>query len=516
MASRTEWNTPSRVRTFVGRITLIFLSCAFYLALRHYENAWVLHRLLGVVFGGYVLHLAYAWLMGWQEARARAPNVSIGIFAVNLRSNMDWGRVLPVGAIGVKYDKGANFADQHSSYKRLVAVIEFFTLAILPLVPFAHFMYPRWFMKGTTKPEVYPVGATASDKQVWTYTPTIFMTSAQMAQWQWWAKVRVLHMVLYSVLRYRPNVVVMGAHTAPRTGSGRHVEYMLGFLGAVLGILPGFKFLSKVLVSHGDTLSVAISDAQTEEWMRALNLHSLPVNERPVFVAGGTGMIGMAHVLLFAMRGYIVYFSGRTPEKVQQALVAIRARLPESFRKNVHGTVWVNGASDLGSFRKGQDVIKECPVIVLATSATEEVMGIDHLRSDRSYILVDVGAPHNAPREFGEVSNLRVRDGAIATAARFAKYPAGFEMGVMPQGTYACHGEMTVLCWTLLGAPERLGELQESWQLTGSIDPVRIEPLLELAKEAGLGPASPSWYGRPYELRLMGTDEQFAHGEGVE
>lgn len=513
--SHSEWNVQSPLRTLFGRISILILAVVIYLALLQYEYAWIINRGLSLLVAGYVLHLGYAWLMGWRDAKSRPPGVGVGIFVTNLRSNMDWGRVLPVAKIGVKYDKGANFGDQHQSYKRLVGVIEFFTLVILPLIPFGHFMYPRWLMRGSTKPEVYPEHASLTEKQVWTYTPTILMTSAQMARWQWWAKVRCLHMVLWSVFRYRPNVVVLGAHTAPRTGSGKHVEYMLGFLGAVLGVLPAFKFLQNVLVSHGDTLSVAVSDAQTEEWMRILNLHALPVDQRPVFVAGGTGMIGMAHVLLFASRGYIVYFSGRSIKRVEQALVAIKARLPEQFRKNVHGTVWVNGHTETGPFRKGQDVMRECPVIVLATSATEEVVGTNHFRADRNYLLVDVGAPHNAPREFVETHNIVVRDGAIATADQFARFPAGFEMGVTPQCTYACHGEMTVLVWTLLGAPERLGEFQESWQLCGSIDPMRIEPLLELATAAGLRPAKPSWYGRDYELPTLLDGERFADGEGL-
>lgn len=446
----------------------------------------ILAIVIVVLFSIHLAYFLYALIAGTVH-KMLWPKQQIELqFLVNMRSPMDWGRVLMLPKSW--FNRDLKFEEQSRCYHLVVMLANFVFMVIGPLLAIGMFMFPTHIAKCSTRPQNYR-------GKVGTYCPVVMMTAQQMARWPGYARFRALYASLWTSIRYRTKVVVAGAYTAPMTSAADD----LAAIHRVCGLLPFLGFLRNVVVTHGDTLSVAFAFDQGMEFIKHYGLE-----DKPVLVIGGTGMIGQATAELFLQAQHPVIIAGRDVGNVDSTIRHIA-----TLGGSVQGAVWENGEKASERYPSCQGLLAGIPIIWLATSSPYELVRRHHFHEDRAYLVVDVGAPHNAERDLIDTPNVVVRDGAIATSDFYSKFPAGFEMGCPLFCGYACQAEGITLAWLLLHDPNRIQEIKK-WTLTGTIDVRLVAELRRAAQEAGIVPDRPSWYGKRHELLFKDELPTFA------
>jgi predicted amino acid dehydrogenase len=287
---------------------------------------------------------------------------------------------------------------------------------------------------------------------------------------------------------YKVDVIVLGAYTSPLTHDGEDIKTMVKALAMVLGRF--FPRLQNVIVSHGDSLSAAFAIQQLEEVRKKYGMKRC---ENPLAVVGATGIIGNALARWYANKRQRLLVIGRTPSKLRDLLEALRA---QGFEK-VEGAIWANGRDPEG-FPRAQDLLPRVKFGAAFTSHPGELITEAHLNPAGS-VWGDGAQPNNLGRDIYSRAPIVAVDLSIAWSEFYPEKFGGFDMGNPPNCLYACGSEGLVIAYTLATKPELASKLRHM-QFVGEIQLEAIEVLTNLAAEAGIIPARPSWFGHFIDL----------------
>ncbi|MBU0731294.1 hypothetical protein KKC88_00260 [Patescibacteria group bacterium] len=381
-------------------------------------------------------------------------------FIVNMRSTSDLCLVIPP----LRRWKQS----KPRLYRFAVSVLRFFILWIAPLLGVSSWMRSKDNFRGVVD----------------FYVPVVMMIADQMKVHPTLTMYRVQMAALWAVVRYKADVIVLGAYTSPLTHDGRDVESMFRVLGWGLGWL--IPRLRTVIVSHGDSLSASVGAHQLADLADKYGLW----NEQ-LAVIGATGIIGSALTRWFSDKVKSLLVIGRTEKKLEQLGAELRAQgIDPSL------AIWKNGHAT--RFAWAQKQIPEVKFGVLCTSHPGELVTEEHLNPHGS-VWGDASQPANLRKEIGETAPIAAIDLSIVSSPHFPVCFGGFKMGNPPHCLYACGGEALTIGYTLAVNPLMARKLR-SMRLTGEISLENMAILIKLAREAEIFPAAPSWSGQFIEL----------------
>ncbi len=379
-------------------------------------------------------------------------------FIVNMRRDADFAILLPALRRWKAHRPGL--------HRAATAALRFTVLWLLPLCGLSSFLAGRDVYRG----------------QVRFHTHFVMMVADQMKAHPRLTQLRVMAACLWAVMVRGADVVVLGAYTSPLTHDGEDVRTMFAALGGLFGW--ACPRLRTVIVSHGDSLSALAGCRQLERLIDRYDMRG----ER-LAVVGATGIIGRAFVRWYADHDGGLVAVGRTSAKIRRLRAELRLQ-----GLDVDLASW-DGRDEFPCFT---DMLPEVRLGALCTSHPGELVRADQLCPDGS-LWGDASQPNNLARDVARRAPTVAAELSILSSDHLHRGFGGFPLPLPPHHLFACGSEGLALGWALATRPELARTLQ-GLRLTGDIDMDNMRIVEQLARDAGLRPSDPTWFGEAVDL----------------